>query len=1105
MTTQARELAGIISNAGDLNFSDDITLGSDGAVLNFGADSDVTVTHVHNTGLILNSTRQLQFGDSGTYINQSADGVLNLTSDTEVEINATTVDINANVDISGDIVLGGTITVGDADTDNMIINANVNSHIIPNTDDTYDLGSTGQQWRNLYIDGTVEADAITIGGVTLSETIADTVGAMTTSNTESGITVAYDDGDNTLDFTVGTLNQDTTGTASLFTASANNSTDETVYPVFVDGATGSQGAETDTGLTYNPSTGMLTSTGVTATFTGNITGNVTGNTSGTAATVTTAAQSSITSLGTLTALTVDNLGINGNTITANSGALNLTPAGGSAIVLDGTINVDAGVVTGATSITSTAFVGALTGNASGTALTVTQAAQTAITSVGTLTGLTGGTGDLIWDTPTFVVDSSTNRVGIGITSPATKIDVRGTSASAEAVVQIVGTGVSTLMLGQNAIGGVIRGQGGSDAALQFRTGSGAADNGIDAAGTERMRITGNGNVGIGAVPKATETGWTNVSIGGLGTIINSTSANASGRTQLANNVYVDTDGNYSYISTDEASLYKQIDGIHSWHNAASGSADAHISMSERMRIGATGKTSWSAGGIGAVATQARDFTFYTEGGTNGVAVHSNDHRLVFMGGAGSSGAGMDAGYLQLEVDGTAKIAFNSAGDSYFNGSGNVGIGIATPNEGGFGSTSNVLSIAGTAQDAFGVLELISTDVTSSNRIGEIRFGNLDAGSSFASNAGIRATRDGADNSSALSLWYSNAGTFTEGIRIASAGQLGIGGANYGSDGQVLTSTGASSAPAWEAAGGAVSGLTNNSNATWMTVDSSENVGIGTASPATRLHVFQTEGGVGADHATIRLGGYTTTGVDITAYRHDGNSNNQGFSFKTYDATNGSVQRLRINPTGGFLIKGSHQGDTIGNLNVSSQVPNSPNTSENCLIIVENGGQKVQMMAWSGLGARVGTRTGGWSSNSGGNCYLTGQDAACLVLKSDGVAYLANGSTAVTSDVRLKKNITDLADGQLAIINALTPRNFEWKDTRKTGTQTGLIAQEVESVISDATTDTEFAPDPDDTSRDFEGDVKIVKYGDINIRLLKAVQELSAELTAAKARITSLEG
>ena len=55
-----------------------------------------------------------------------------------------------------------------------------------------------------------------------------------------------------------TLNQNTTGNAGTFTVSANNSNNETVYPVFVDGATGSQGAETDTALTYNPSTNVLT-------------------------------------------------------------------------------------------------------------------------------------------------------------------------------------------------------------------------------------------------------------------------------------------------------------------------------------------------------------------------------------------------------------------------------------------------------------------------------------------------------------------------------------------------------------------------------------------------------------------------------------------------------------------------------------------------------------------------------------------------------------------------------------------------------------------------------------------------------------------------------
>jgi hypothetical protein len=78
----------------------------------------------------------------------------------------------------------------------------------------------------------------------------------------------------------------------------------------------------------------------------------------------------------------------GTTITLDSGgAINLEPAADSAILLDGTISVDAGVVLGATSISSTAFVGDLTGDASGTAATVTGAAQTAVTSLGTLTAL----------------------------------------------------------------------------------------------------------------------------------------------------------------------------------------------------------------------------------------------------------------------------------------------------------------------------------------------------------------------------------------------------------------------------------------------------------------------------------------------------------------------------------------------------------------------------------------------------------------------------------------------------------------------------------------------------------------------------------------------
>ena len=70
---------------------------------------------------------------------------------------------------------------------------------------------------------------------------------------------------------------------------------------------------------------------INGTFVGNITGNVTGNTSGTAATVTSAAQPNITSLGTLTTLTVDDITINGSTI-SDGGDLTLDAEGD--IILD---------------------------------------------------------------------------------------------------------------------------------------------------------------------------------------------------------------------------------------------------------------------------------------------------------------------------------------------------------------------------------------------------------------------------------------------------------------------------------------------------------------------------------------------------------------------------------------------------------------------------------------------------------------------------------------------------------------------------------------------------------------------------------------------------
>ena len=115
---------------------------------------------------------------------------------------------------------------------------------------------------NVDVDGTLETDALTIDGATLAETIADTVGAMVGSNTETGIAVTYEDGDNTLDFVVGTLNQDTTGTAAIATTVtvADESSDTTCFPLFSTAATGNLGPKSGSNLTFNSSTGDLTAT-----------------------------------------------------------------------------------------------------------------------------------------------------------------------------------------------------------------------------------------------------------------------------------------------------------------------------------------------------------------------------------------------------------------------------------------------------------------------------------------------------------------------------------------------------------------------------------------------------------------------------------------------------------------------------------------------------------------------------------------------------------------------------------------------------------------------------------------------------------------------------
>ena len=61
---------------------------------------------------------------------------------------------------------GGTINLGDSGGDDVVVGGEFASDLIPTTDDTYSLGSSSKQWKDLYVNGTADLDAVTISGIT---------------------------------------------------------------------------------------------------------------------------------------------------------------------------------------------------------------------------------------------------------------------------------------------------------------------------------------------------------------------------------------------------------------------------------------------------------------------------------------------------------------------------------------------------------------------------------------------------------------------------------------------------------------------------------------------------------------------------------------------------------------------------------------------------------------------------------------------------------------------------------------------------------------------------------------------------------------------------
>jgi fibronectin-binding autotransporter adhesin len=602
---------------------------ADGAVINFGTDQDVSLTHVADTGLLLNSTMALQFNDasqyinapsatvldinatdeielnatlvdvnanldvSGTvtatgtsvfasldisgdidvdgttnldvvdidgavniaaattiatdnkiqfrdtaiYVNSSTDGQLDIVADTEVQIAATTVDINGAVDISGNLDVGGnlvvtgtttfnggTLTMGDAATDNVVFGADINSNIIPNTDDTYDLGSSSQEWRNLYIDGTANIDSL----------VADT--ADINGGTIDGVTIG---GSSAGDITYANLS-DGTITITAFADEDDMSSDSaTLVPTqqsvkaYVDAQVTAQ----DLDIVGDTGTDSIDLDSETITFTGGTgitsvvtTGTVTHNIDSTVATLT-------------GSQTLTNKSLTAPTLTGTAIVASLDISGD--IDVDGTTNLDVVDIDGAVDFASTTahagdatFADNVTASfGAGSDLQILHnGSDSYITEVGTGNLIIRSTTSTIFQGATAAEDkliltedgavSAYYDNALKLATTATGIDVTGTVTADGLVTNTAGT--SNFIAGVNAGNSIESGGNynvvvGDEAGTAITTGDNSTFVGY-AAGDATTTSSNNTALGYAAFTTNT-TGGENVAVGSLALFAATTASN----------------------------------------------------------------------------------------------------------------------------------------------------------------------------------------------------------------------------------------------------------------------------------------------------------------------------------------------------------------------------------------------------------------------------------------------------------------------------------------------------------------------------------------------------------------------------------------------------
>jgi len=264
----------------------------------------------------------------------------------------------------------------------------------------------------------------------------------------------------------------------------------------------------------------------------------------------------------------------------------------------------------------------------------------------------------------------------------------------------------------------------------------------------------------------------------------------------------------------------------------------------------------------------------------------------------------------------------------------------------------------------------------------------------------------------------------------------------------------------------------------VVVDAAGKVGIGTASPGSKLDVSSGSSGV-----VLNLNGVNAYDAETGITLSQGRAKISGY-LNTTGGTPGSSLRFYTMPDNGSISERMRI-DGSGNLLVGTT--STANSTPGARILNAVNGPFFQS-----------TRADSTNASATYVVYSSTAATTRFYVGFAGTVFATNTTITSLSDQRFKENIRDLDDG-LASVMALKPRKFDWKEGKGKDIKNdrGFIAQEFEQVFPDLI-DTWKDPAP-------EGEEP---YKAVNANLIptlvKAIQELKAELDEAKAKIVALE-